>query len=464
VLLHNGMQGAAAHFESTQPAAPVPAPGAEEDSSSGDASPAASSGSEAEGSVSDDAASEDSDGAASEEGEACAPSQHPHGSLGWLVDEAERLQARLSGGALDAEEREALLRQRASVLSQIGVSGPPSGQPDWPSFKAQLAATIAALRAFAVQRVPAALGQIVMACGTGKTAVAKWVLDALAQHAGVRSVLVLVPSLQLLSQVLLDFHAREAATPRFPLAKCRVITVCSQRKVHEGNHAAPHKRGGAACRRRAARCSSEEEAEASEDDISLEDLRRSLPAGVSTRVACSARELAEFLAQANSNELTIVLSTYQSSPIVKARDSGSFRCLVALVSSCLHAELTPACSQAAHALARNHRFELGIFDEAHKTASDTAGQFATALHDANIRIDKRLFLTATQRLRRLRKSLGGESTTVLLMHDESVYGRCVACWLASVLLLRTAHSLAASPPQRAVPAGLQGGGGGRHAV
>jgi predicted helicase len=74
---------------------------------------------------------------------------------------------------------------------------------------------------------------------------------------------------------------------------------------------------------------------------------------------------------------------------------------------------------------RDHRFGLGIFDEAHKTASDTAGLFATALHDANIRIDKRLFLTATPRVRSLRKGRDGDSVAALSMDDECIYGRCV---------------------------------------
>ncbi len=96
---------------------------------------------------------------------------------------------------------------------------------------------------------------------------------------------------------------------------------------------------------------------------------------------------------------------------------------------------------------RDHRFGLGIFDEAHKTASDTAGLFATALHDANIRIARRLFLTATPRVRSLRKGRDGDSVAALSMDDESIYGRC-AVWLACLSVLRVltavSHSLAQS--------------------
>jgi predicted helicase len=81
-------------------------------------------------------------------------------------------------------------------------------------------------------------------------------------------------------------------------------------------------------------------------------------------------------------------------------------------------------AQEAQARVDGHRFGLAIFDEAHKTASDTEGLFATALHERNIRIARRLFLTATPRVRSLRKGRDGDSVNALLMDDESIYGRC----------------------------------------
>lgn len=41
------------------------------------------------------------------------------------------------------------------------------------------------------------------------------------------------------------------------------------------------------------------------------------------------------------------------------------------------------------------KFDLGIFDEAHKTVGEEGKAFAFALHDCNVKIDRRLFMTAT---------------------------------------------------------------------
>ena len=49
------------------------------------------------------------------------------------------------------------------------------------------------------------------------------------------------------------------------------------------------------------------------------------------------------------------------------------------------------------ALANQKFFELGIFDEAHKTAGKKEGAFAVALDDENLFIKKRFFQTATPR-------------------------------------------------------------------
>jgi hypothetical protein len=280
VLLHNGMQGCAAHFESTQ------APSAGDAPSGGgsyfsDAAAAQDSG---------DDDNDDDDG-----------TDHAPGSLGALLAQLRRVQRQLNACDGLSEEGAAALRQeRAPLLEQLCVSGPAEGGAEWPSFKAQLVATAASVHAFAVQQPPAARGQVHMACGTGKTAVAKWVLDALAQHEGVRNALVLVPSLQLLRQVLHDFSSREAASARFPLARCRIITVCSDAKVHEADEDAL-------------------------EDLSAGELQRTLPAGVSTAVASNVEQLAAFLqgcaaaADDADGTLNLVLGTYQSSPVLQAR-------------------------------------------------------------------------------------------------------------------------------------------------
>ena len=61
-------------------------------------------------------------------------------------------------------------------------------------------------------------------------------------------------------------------------------------------------------------------------------------------------------------------------------------------------------------------FDLGVFDEAHKTVGSDGGLFAHLLSDANLPIARRVFMTATERQYR------GNSDDILSMDDESVYG------------------------------------------
>ena len=68
-------------------------------------------------------------------------------------------------------------------------------------------------------------------------------------------------------------------------------------------------------------------------------------------------------------------------------------------------------------------FDLGIFDEAHKTAGREGRNFAFALEDRNLPIRKRLFLTATPRhYNPLRKDKEGDAQLVFSMDKPAVYG------------------------------------------
>jgi len=62
------------------------------------------------------------------------------------------------------------------------------------------------------------------------------------------------------------------------------------------------------------------------------------------------------------------------------------------------------------------RFDLGIMDEAHKTVGDRDKLFSHLLHDANLPIRRRIFMTATER------RYAGQSDTVLSMDDPAIYG------------------------------------------
>ncbi len=97
----------------------------------------------------------------------------------------------------------------------------------------------------------------------------------------------------------------------------------------------------------------------------------------------------------------IVFSTYQSAPVVAAGMPVS-----------------------AHGVAQP--FDLGIFDEAHKTASRDGTRFSFALDDTNLPIRKRLFFTATPRHYDIRKKdKEGDSTLVYSMDKPEVYGPVV---------------------------------------
>jgi superfamily II DNA or RNA helicase len=64
------------------------------------------------------------------------------------------------------------------------------------------------------------------------------------------------------------------------------------------------------------------------------------------------------------------------------------------------------------------RFDLAILDEAHKTVGVRSKQFATLLRDKKIKVRRRLFMTATERVFR------GNSDDVLSMDNERDYGKC----------------------------------------
>lgn len=71
-------------------------------------------------------------------------------------------------------------------------------------------------------------------------------------------------------------------------------------------------------------------------------------------------------------------------------------------------------------------FDLGIFDEAHKTASREGTRFSFALEDRNLPIRKRLFFTATPRHYDVRKKdKEGDSTLVYSMDKPEIYGPVV---------------------------------------
>lgn len=99
-----------------------------------------------------------------------------------------------------------------------------------------------------------------------------------------------------------------------------------------------------------------------------------------------------YLAQDNG-KIKIVFSTYQSSQVVSQATKGEFD------------------------------FDIAIFDEAHKTTGSAGGRFAFALKDENIRIKKRLFLTATPKHYDISKRDKDGEFKFVSMDDEEIYGK-----------------------------------------
>jgi superfamily II DNA or RNA helicase len=109
------------------------------------------------------------------------------------------------------------------------------------------------------------------------------------------------------------------------------------------------------------------------------------------RVVTSPVEVRRFI-ERETPCIKVVFSTYQSLPVVSEGILG----------------LAP--------------FDVAIFDEAHKTTGPQGGLFAHGLKDENIRIRKRLFLTATPRHYDIRHRDKEGNFRIVSMDDETIYG------------------------------------------
>lgn len=188
----------------------------------------------------------------------------------------------------------------------------------------------------------------VMACGSGKTLVGLWVAKA----TNAKTVLVLVPSLSLISQTLREWGRENPWGDNF-----NYLCVCSDSTVSN-----------------------------QPDEIILHKT------DVPFRIDTDPQLVRDFLTN-SLDGVRVVFSTYQSAPVVGAGAKG-----------------LPA-------------FDIGIFDEAHKTTGPRGGTFAYALDDKNLHIDKRLFLTATPRHYDINKRNREGDFSIVSMDDDSVYGK-----------------------------------------
>ena len=215
----------------------------------------------------------------------------------------------------------------------------------------------------------------IMACGTGKTLVALWVAEHIANAGGASvpasragqpqesarqeprpanagcKILILLPSLALLRQTLHEW-LRETRLPSLAY-----LCVCSDPTVKEGIDA-------------------------------LATQQSDLDFQVSTDAASVRRFL-----DAPFAGVKMIFSTYQSASVVGA------------------------------AMQPGEAFDFAVFDEAHKTAGREGRNFAFALDDKNLSIRKRLFLTATPRHYNPHdRDREGEARLLFSMDNPAVYG------------------------------------------
>ena len=185
-------------------------------------------------------------------------------------------------------------------------------------------------------------GQLIMACGTGKTMTALHVAEK--ETGEGKLVLYLVPSISLIKQTYAEWQENSNI-------RQHALIVCSDKTA------------------------------GSSEDISVTDL----PGLVTTDVKKLRASVGTF--QKDKNTMNVVFSTYQSADVV--------------------AEVF-----------KDRKFDLIIFDEAHRTAGREGKSFGLAHDDANIRADKRLYMTATPRI----YNTNDDSQKVVSMNDETIFG------------------------------------------
>lgn len=193
-------------------------------------------------------------------------------------------------------------------------------------------------------------GQLIYPCGSGKSLIG----FLAAKKVDAKKIIVLAPSLSLISQ-LISTWTREAAAYSIPID---YQVVCSDSTVND----------------RAI--------------DSFQDDSQSFK-GITTDQIELQKTFTKFQ-EADSGRRLFVFATYQSAKVL---------------------------SQVA--LRTDFQFDLGIFDEAHRTSGAKAKAFALLLSDEALKIKHRLFMTATPRV------YVGAREDIASMEDEVMYGKVI---------------------------------------
>ena len=226
-------------------------------------------------------------------------------------------------------------------------------------------------------------GQMIMACGTGKTFAALRLVEQETKNKGL--ILVLVPSIALINQTLNEWNSF-SQRPIYPICVCSDSTA-SRKKVTET------------------------------DDLTDTPVDLAMPA--CTDAKSVAHQLS--IAMDKAEGMTVVYSTYQSIDVISKAQKY------------LSGEKKDAQSELFddglnHD--RDYTFDFIVCDEAHRTTGATlSGQkeshFVKVHSNANIKAKKRLYMTATPRLYEENTKKKAEENSVVLcsMDDESLYGK-----------------------------------------
>lgn len=222
--------------------------------------------------------------------------------------------------------------------------------------------------------------RLTMACGTGKTFTQLKLSEALLEASGTgpRRILVLVPSLSLVRQSRDEWASSHALGADYDS-----LCVCSDPSLKAG----------------ILQDSGEDHV-----DLSPEDLAELGVNAASTSAAADIARINAWLDArekgpgGSANATCVIFTTYQSAKVV-------------------------GMAMAARA-AGDRAIDVGVFDEAHRTAGAGGKPFSFALSDKNISIRKRVFFTATERVRDTSRAAQAqdEDDGLVTMDDETVYG------------------------------------------
>jgi len=272
-----------------------------------------------------------------------------------------------------SDNAETMLRGQSIPTLRIGLADLQESPIRWDAFAARgevILRTKKTLRPHqvdALNAVRAGLqeadrGKMIMACGTGKTFTSLKIAEDLVGPGG--SVLFLVPSLALMAQTIREWSA-DAGVP------LRAFSACSDTQVGK-------------------------RIRSTEDVAEIDILDLAFPATTDpARLATGARTPAP-------DKMTVVFATYQSIQVI-------------------------ADAQQDHGLAP---FGLIICDEAHRTTGVTLADafesnFVKVHSNANVRADKRLYMTATPRIfsDAARSRAEDEAVELASMDDETKFGK-----------------------------------------